>query len=306
MYQHGIGIERNPQEAFRLYKQVAEGKDAEITEREVERASNNAYLEECWSYCKQWARHLESKTSEGYASSSSPKDRNFRDLFRLMYIRALITNNPGGWFHYILSFLCRAFVFAIVIAEVLPLIPGFYFSGSMKDAVFLAVIFCVVNTVVTVAGIVAIPLYIVCVAILIYLGCDLPIIGLVLTAFLAGFGTFLSKLINKDLKEKIFDAPSSSPPNYEDKSFQPYSFRQKPGLFGAAVVFGLISVVLFNAISVRFLADFFPDAFAVRGWTTTFLIAITVTAVNYSFGKLMHFLHMQSDVEWVLALDWLA
>jgi hypothetical protein len=316
MYQYGIGIERNLQQAFRLYKQAAEGKDAEITEREAKQAFNNSYLDECWIYCKQWASHLERKPLEGYSPNSQQKERILRSsLFQLRYIRELITNNPTGWFHFTLVLLCRALVVAIVIAEVLPLIPGFYFSGSIKDSVFLALIFCIVNTVVTVSGMIAIPLYIVCVAILIYLGCDLPIIGLVLTTFFAVLGNFFSKLVKEDRKEKISDEflgaskenrlPSLAPV-YGEESFQPSSLREKPRLFRTVVAFGAISVVLFNAISVRILTDFFPNVFVVHGWTTTFLVAIALTAVNYLFGRLMQCLETQYYMEGALALEWLS
>src|SRR5262249_31310370 len=96
------------------------------------------------------------------------------------------------------------------------------------------------------------------------------------------------------------------PLDYGDDSFKPWSFREKPQLFRAVVVFGIVSVLLFNAISVRFLTDFFPAVFAVHGWTTTFLVATTVTAVNYLFGRLMYLLQKESYCEWSLALDWLA
>ena len=72
------------------------------------------------------------------------------------------------------------------------------------------------------------------------------------------------------------------------------------------VAFGAISVVLFNAISVRILTDFFPNVFVVHGWTTTFLVAIALTAVNYLFGRLMQCLETQYYMEGALALEWLS
>jgi len=207
---------------------------------------------------------------------------------RLRYLQEWFTNNPAGWIHWIARTLCHVVFTAIVFNNFLPFIPGFSFLGIMTNALQLGLIFTVVYFLVTVSAVITIPLYLLCITALIYLGCDLPIIGLALAPLMTALAKFISAI---------------RPKKQSDNGFATFSSRSK---FARAYwLVGLALMLLFNAVSVRIVADFYPNLLLVEGWTTILIVASVLTLSNYLFGRLLYLLTKESTNEWVLIIGWI-
>ena len=281
-----------------MYKEAADGEVTTMKDnlpgRKHDEAfpPSNSYLDECWFYCRQWARHLQNEDLKW--QPNSPKRQRDRQLakMQLKCMWELFTNNPEGWlfwFNWFVLFACQSIVTAIIISQLLPFVPGFSFLGTITDALPLGLIFCLVSLFITVSAIITIPLYILCVAVLIYLGCDLPLIGLVLVPLMTAVTKLLSRI---------------SPKERPGEDFSPVSLRGK-GTERYWLLIGVALILVFDAISVRIVADFFPSLFLVHGWITTFAVASILALSNYLFGKLTSPLTRNSVNELTLAGDWI-
>jgi len=222
----------------------------------------------------------------------------FRRLsrIRLKYALDLLSNNPIGWLQWLFTIASQTAVTAIVVYQILPSISGFEFLGTIYDALRLGLIFCIVNLFISMSAIIAIPLYILCILLLVYFGCDLPIIGLILAPFMAALYKLISRFnsITRTHRQNTANNP---------KDFKPLSSKGRKVIQQRMYwLVGLPLAVIFTTISVRIVADFFPNIFVVRNWTVTLLVALILTLSNQILLRLISIIRKKSTTEFSLTL----
>lgn len=300
-YQCGIGTKKDGPTALSLFKQ-AEPKNGvdnvfAILPDHVSNPSDN-YLDECWLNCQQWKRHIEDRQRKQWNSREIRKEPEFQRYERISGIQSrygLNTGGPIGWGCFVLALLCRITLTAIVLFELLPYVPGFAFLGDINDALRLALIFYVVNQLVSISGLIAIPLYILCIAVLIYLGCDLPIIGLIVTPFLASLFKVWSNLFSKHLPRRT-----------GTEEFTPRTLTQEKSLHRRLYWLVVVPLALgFNILSLKIIADFFPSTVVVRGWQAVFIGAAILTLTSQMLSTFISFISKQSRSDWAFLAQWI-
>ncbi len=308
-YQYGIGIKKNPFTAFELYKRAAD-EDAQGRENfcssEQSKAiiPNNSYLDECWSYCQQWVSHIRRRQMADIRldpNLSKPKRIRRLAAIKLKYLKDAILNNPMGFIQWVLFALCQATLTAIIISIILPSISGFSFWGTTYDALLLGLVFYAVNLVICISTFIAIPIYLLCFVFLIYFGCDLPVIGLILLPFATAITKLFLKLGQKQM-------PTQSPIRSiytNEEQFMPRSLKHDKEIQRRMYWFSISLILIAMVVTVRIVADCFPNIFIVQGWTTTFIIVMVLAVSNQLLIKLTRLVSRTYNNEWALMAQWI-
>lgn len=301
-YQYGMGTTLDRKAALSMYKKAQTDAAADDTFSAPDKSDkpSDIYLDECWSYCQQWRSHKERLQHKQWNWSKIKKNPEFQRYQRLSaiqyrFIRNSFWGDPIGWIRWALVVSCQSTLTAIVLYEVLPYMPGFYFLGDIFDALRLGLIFYFINLCVSISSLIAIPLYILCIAVLLYLGCDLPIIGLMMAPFMASLFKACSSLISKHVPKQVIT-----------DEFTPRTMQQRKTLERRLYWLVIIPLALvFNTLSVKIVADCFPSIIVVKGWLTIVLVAAALALANQALFTFLSFIEKRTRIERSFLGQWM-
>jgi hypothetical protein len=294
-YQLGIGVKKDRVIAFNLYRQADKMpaapflEDPQFQHHDADATPTSKVLDECWSRCqdREFRLHRDLLLTE----PNSPRTLRERRTVGITgkYANEQTLLNPVSWLISILTLLCHATLNAIIIEN--WTMPGYAFLGTMHDAIRLGLIFCIVNFLVTCFSMIALPLYVIGLALLIYFGCDLPIIGALLSPIILAIGNRCSKFMQAGRK-----ADETVPLPTPEKLIP--SAR-------TITIMGFFLTLICNIISARIVTDVFPSVFSIHGWIATFIFAVLLATSNYVLGRLLFLPLYRTMLEEVFLTAWI-